>query len=73
MYHLLRPDADLSCFQRNTFCARIKIFNSLPPSVAILKYNMAKFKPPLRKFLNTHTFYSVEEFLCAQMIHNTTF
>ena len=72
MHRLLRPDANLSCFQRNTFCARIKIFKSLPLSVTILKYDMAKFKPPLTKLFHTHTFYSVEEFLCAKIIHNTT-
>jgi len=72
-HHLLRLDANLFCFQRNTFSARIKIFNSLPTSVTILKNDKAKFKAPLRQFLHTHTFYSVEEFLCAKMIYNTAF
>jgi hypothetical protein len=25
----------------------------------------------LRKYLNTHTFYSVDEFLCVNVIYNT--
>jgi hypothetical protein len=47
-----------SCFQKNTFYAGIKIFNSLPPSVTILKNDKAKFKAALRKYLNTHSFYT---------------
>jgi hypothetical protein len=70
-HHILRPDANLSRFQRNTFRARIKIFNSLPPSVTILKNDKGKFKAPVRKFLHTHTFYCVKELLCANMIYNT--
>jgi hypothetical protein len=36
-HKLHRPHANLSCFQKCTFCAGIKIFNSLPPSLTILK------------------------------------
>jgi len=48
-------------FQRITFYAAIKTFNSLPPSLKILKNDRAKFKTALRKYLNTHSFYSVDE------------
>ena len=65
-HHLLRRDANQSCFQKSTFCARIKIFNSLPPSVAILKNDKAKFKAALRKYLHTQSFYSVEEFFVCK-------
>jgi len=47
--------------KKNTFYAGIKIFNSLPRRVTILKNNKAKFKAALRKFLNTHPFYSVDK------------
>jgi hypothetical protein len=47
--------------KKNIFYAGIKIFNSLPSSVTILKNNKAKFKAALRKFLNTHSFYSVDK------------
>jgi len=43
-YHLHRPNANLSCFQKSKFYAGIKIFNSLPPSMTIVENDKAKFK-----------------------------
>ena len=60
--HLRTPNANIPCFQKSTFYAGIKIFNSLPPSVTILKNDKAKFKAALKKFLPTPSFYSVGEF-----------
>jgi len=54
-HNLHRPNAKLSCFQRSTFYAGIKIFNSLPPTVTILRCDMEKFKTALRRYLHTHT------------------
>jgi len=54
-HHLHRPDANLSCFQKSIFCAGINIFNSLPPSVIVLKNDKATFKTVLRTYLYTHT------------------
>ena len=72
--HLLHsPNGNLSCFQKSTFYAGIKIFNGLPPSVTILKNDKAKFKAALRKYLLIHSFYSIDEFLCVKMIYNTVF
>ena len=45
-------------FQKNRFYDGIKIFNSLPPSVTVLKNDKAKFKTALRKFLHAHSFNS---------------
>jgi len=39
-----------------------KICKSLPASLTILKIDKAKFKAALRKSLQTHRFYSVDEF-----------
>jgi len=40
--------------------------SSLPPGLTILKNDKAKFKTALRKYLNTHSFYSVDElFVCT--------
>ena len=55
-HHLHRPYTNLFCFQKSTFYAGIKILNSLPPSVAILKNDEAKFKVALRKYLNGQFF-----------------
>jgi len=54
-HHLHRENANLSCFQKSTFYAGVKIFNSLPPSMTNLKNDMAKFKAALRKYLHTHS------------------
>ena len=58
--HLHRPNANLSCVQKSTFYAGLKIFNSLPPSMTILKNDKAKFTAALRKDLHRHAFYSVD-------------
>ena len=60
-HRLHRPDANVSCFQKGTFCAGIKMFNSLPPSVTVLKNDGAKFKTAQRKYLYAHSSYCVDE------------
>jgi hypothetical protein len=65
-HHLLRPNAKLSCFQKSTFYAGIKIFNSLPPSLTVLKNYKGKFKSALRKYQHTHPFYSLDEFFMCR-------
>jgi hypothetical protein len=61
-HHLHRPNANLSHFKKSTFYAGIKVFNSLPHSLKVLKNEKAKFHLVLRKYLNIHSFYSVDEF-----------
>ena len=65
-HHLPRPNANLPCFQKSTFYAGIKLFNSLPPSVTILKNEESKFRAALRKYLHTHSFYFVDEFFTCK-------
>jgi hypothetical protein len=65
-FHLHGPNASLSGFQKSTFYAGIKIFNSLPRSLIILKNEKAKFKLALRKYLNPHSFYIVDEFFMCR-------
>ena len=44
----------------------IRIFNSLPRSITNLKNEKTQFKVALNKFLNAHSFYSVDElFTCT--------
>jgi len=66
--HPHRPNANLPCFQKSTLHAGINIFNTLLPSVTILKNDKAEFKAALRKYLNKHFLYSVHEFLCVNVI-----
>jgi hypothetical protein len=68
--HLHRPNANLSCFQKSVLYAGIKIFNNIACSLKILKDEKAKFKVALRKYLNTHSFYSVNElFMCRDDLY----
>jgi len=62
---LHRLNANLSCFQKSTFYAGVKIVNTPPPSVTILKYDKAEYKAASTKQLHTHCFYCVDEvFMC---------
>ena len=65
-HHLHKPNSKLSCFQKSTFYAGTKIFNSLPYSVTILNNEKAKFKATLRKYLQTQSFYSADEFFMCK-------
>ena len=65
-HHLHRPVANLSCFQKGASYSGIRIFNSLPQSITNLKNKKTQFKVALKKFLNAHSFYSVDElFTCT--------
>jgi hypothetical protein len=57
------PSVRLSAIQRGTTYSAIKIFNKLPPSISSLKKDKLVFKSVLRKYLLTHGFYSIEEFV----------
>jgi hypothetical protein len=61
--HLHRPVANLSCFQKSAFYPGIRILSSLQHSLTNLKNEKAQFKVALRRYLNAHSFYSVDEFL----------
>jgi hypothetical protein len=65
-HHLHRPVANLSRFQKGVSYSGIRIFNSLPWSITNLKNEKTQFKVALKKFLNAHSFYSVDElFICT--------
>jgi len=49
--HLHRQNADVSCFHKNTFYAGVKTFNTLPPSLKILKNEKGKIQSSLKKML----------------------
>jgi hypothetical protein len=65
-HHFCTHNPNPGCSQKSTFYAGIKIFNSLPRNLTILKNEKAKFKAALRKYLNTHSFYSVDEFFVSR-------
>jgi hypothetical protein len=51
--HLHRPTANLSCFQKNAYCAGMRIFNSLPSSHISLMNKKAQLKVAVKRYLNT--------------------
>jgi hypothetical protein len=61
--HLHRPCVNPCSFQKTACYFVIKIFNSLPSNLRSLMNKKAQFKVALKRYLNTHCFYSVEEFL----------
>jgi hypothetical protein len=62
-HHLHRPVTNLTCFQKSAYYSGIKIFSNLPASLRNLMKEKVKFKGALKQYLNTHSFYSVDEFL----------
>lgn len=60
---LLKPIANLACFQKGVSYSGVKIFNSLPTNIVELKIDELCFKAALQKLLITHYFHSIEEFL----------
>jgi hypothetical protein len=66
-HHLHRPVANLTCFQKGVYYSGIKIFNNLPSSLKSLMNEKAEFKVVLKSYLNTHAFYSVDEFLVSKI------
>jgi hypothetical protein len=62
-HDLHRPAAKLSCFQKSAYYSSIKILNNLPCSVKSLINKKVQFKAALSRYLNTHFFHSVDEFL----------
>jgi hypothetical protein len=59
-----------SHFQESAYYTGIKIFNILPSSLTILINEKIQFKVPVKRYLITHSFYSVDEFVNLQITHN---
>jgi hypothetical protein len=64
--HLHRPTANLTSFQIRTYYSGITIFNNQPSSLKSLANENRKFKEALKRYLNTRSFYSVDEFLVSK-------
>ena len=65
MNFIINNQERLLVLKKSTFYVGIKIFNSLPSSVTVLKNDKTRFKAALKKYRSTHSFYSVDEyFMC---------
>jgi hypothetical protein len=60
---LYLPQANLTIYQRGAYYSGIKIFNKLPLEIKNVAGDQKKFKIPLKKFLYTYSFYTMEEYL----------
>jgi hypothetical protein len=54
------------CFWKWAHYAGIKIFNTLPSSLESLTNEKAQFEVALKRDINTHPLYSVDEFLLSK-------
>lgn len=64
-FHLCEQIINLNFFQKRAYCAC-----SLSCRIPVLINVKAQFKPQLSRDLNTHSFYSVDEFLMFRMTPN---
>jgi hypothetical protein len=62
-YYLHKTTASLSRFHKNAYYATIKIFTNLQTDLKSLMNEKAPFKIALKRYLNTHSCYSIEEYL----------
>jgi len=66
IHHLQRPNGNFSCHQKSSFYDVMRIFNCLPRNLTSVMNEKAHIKVALRTYLNTHSFYSVDEFLMCK-------
>jgi len=57
------PVCNLTLIQKGAYFSGIKLFNHLPPRIKILSNEIKLFKPALKRFFDTSSFYSVDEYL----------
>jgi hypothetical protein len=57
------PTSYLAVFQRGAYYFGIRVFNHLPPSIKSLSDEEILFKPALKKFVLSNSFYSLDEYL----------
>ena len=61
--HHHKPLVKFTSIQRGITYFAIKVFNKLPLDVTQFQHDKMQFKIAMKKYLLTHVFYSVDEFL----------
>jgi hypothetical protein len=56
------PHAHRAKYQKGVLYSGIKVFSALPTSIKTILNNPKKFKTTLKRYLLSHSFYSVDEF-----------
>ena len=57
------PLCKLRVFQKGVHFTGIELYNHSPANLKYLSKEIKLFKPALKRFLSSHSFYSVEEYL----------
>jgi hypothetical protein len=70
-HNLHSPNANLYFFFNCTFYAASNFSTFLARSLTIFQTEKTKFKAAIRKYLNTHSFDSVDAFVCIKININT--
>ena len=60
------PQATLAMYQKGVYYLGIKVFSSLPRTLKDISSKSGKFKIAFKKFLQTCSFYSLDEFFDKQ-------
>ena len=60
--NLHMPTVHLSKFYKGPYASGTWAFNHLPQRIKLLANNAKQFKPPLKRFLYHHPFYSIKEY-----------
>jgi hypothetical protein len=53
----------LSSYQRRVYYSGVKLFNTLPTNISVLKNDKNQFSIVLRSYLLRNSFYSIDEFI----------
>jgi len=62
-FNLHLPSAHLNIYQKGVYYSGIKIFSSLPWDIKTYIDNPRAFKKAVKKFLDTNSFYSLNEYV----------
>jgi len=60
--NLYLPQANLTIYQKAAYYSGIEIFNNLPWRLSMSLVTKKRFKIPLKQFLYTYSFYTLEEY-----------
>jgi hypothetical protein len=65
-----QPTTNYTLYQKGVHHMDIKIFNNLPRYIKDTSNIVRKFQISLKRFLHTHSFYSIEEYFQYNSISN---
>jgi hypothetical protein len=65
-YDLHMPNTNLTKYQNGVYYTGIKLFSNLPPTIKSLNHDIKVFKPALKDYLLTHSFFSVDDFTSVE-------